>query len=183
MRTLPRWSTFPSRPVPFSDLYRPGWYPTAVRSLPDGRLVVLNGRGLRSVPNPKGPNPTVRPAPLHLGGTIVEYVARLQTGTASVIDPLNEEALANYTKTVLSNTPYRDERLDRAEIPAGNPVPARPGDPSPIQHVIYIVKENRTYDQVLGDLGKGNGDPSLTLFHEKASPNHHKLAREFVLLR
>jgi DNA-binding beta-propeller fold protein YncE len=160
-----------------------GWYPTAVRSLADGRLVVLNGRGLRSLPNPKGPNPSVRPAPLHLGGTtIVEYVARLQTGTASVIDSFNEEALENYTKTVLSNSPYRDERLDRADVPAGNPVPARPGDPSPIQHVIYIVKENRTYDQVLGDLGKGNGDPSLTLFHEKVSPNHHKLAREFVLL-
>jgi DNA-binding beta-propeller fold protein YncE/phospholipase C len=158
-----------------------GWYPTAARSLADGRLVVLNGRGLRSLPNPKGPNPTVRPAPLHLGGTIVEYVGRLQTGTASVIDPLNEEALANYSKTVLSNSGYRDEQLDRVEIPSGNPVPARPGDPSPIQHVIYIVKENRTYDQVLGDLGKGNGDPSLTLFHEKASPNHHKLAREFVL--
>ncbi len=47
------------------------------------------------------------------------------------------------------------------------PGPGAPGDPSPIQHVIYIVKENRTYDQVLGDLGKGNGDPSLNLFHEK----------------
>ena len=82
---------------------------------------------------------------------------------------------------MLSNSPYRDEKLDRVDIPQGNPVPAQPGDPSPIQHVIYIVKENRTYDQVLGDLGKGNGDPSLTLFDEKASPNHHKLAREFVL--
>jgi hypothetical protein len=158
-----------------------GWYPTAVRSLADGRLVILNGRGLRSFPNPKGPNPSVRPAPVHLGGSLVEYVARLQTGTASVIDPFNEEALENYTKTVLSNSSYRDERLEQADVPAGNPVPARPGGPSPIQHVIYIVKENRTYDQVLGDLGKGNGDPSLTLFGETSSPNHHKLAREFVL--
>jgi hypothetical protein len=63
-----------------------------------------------------------------------------------------------------------------------NPIPNRPDQQSPIQHVIYIVKENRTYDQVLGDLGKGNGDPSLTLFGEAVSPNHHKLAREFVLL-
>jgi hypothetical protein len=47
-----------------------GWYPTAVRSMADGRLVVLNGRGVRSQPNPKDPNPTVRPAPLHLGGTL-----------------------------------------------------------------------------------------------------------------
>jgi DNA-binding beta-propeller fold protein YncE len=157
------------------------WYPTAARSLKDGRLVVLNGRGLRSFANRQGPNPTVRPAPLHLGGTIVEYVARLQTGTASVIEPFDEEALAKFSKTVLSNSPYRDEKVDRADVPAGNPVPARPGDPSPIKHVIYIVKENRTFDQVLGDLGKGNGDASLTLFHEKSSPNHHKLAREFVL--
>ena len=133
------------------------------------------------LPNPNGPNPTVRPAPLHLGGPIVQYVGRLQTGTASVIDPFDDEALDNYTKTVLTNSPYRDDKLDRLDIPVGNPVPARPGDPSPIQHVIYIVKENRTYDQVLGDLGVGNGDPSLTLFHEKSSPNHHKLAREFVL--
>ena len=74
----------------------------------------------------------------------------------------NDDELDAYTKTVLSNSPYRDEKLDRVFNPEGNPVPARPGDPSPIQHVLYIVKENRTYDQVLGDLGKGNGDPSLT---------------------
>jgi len=98
-----------------------------------------------------------------------------------VIDPFDDDRLDAYSKTVLSNSPYRDEKLDRVDIPQGNPVPARPGDPSPIQHVIYIVKENRTYDQVLGGLGKGNGEASLTLFDEKASPNHHKLAREFVL--
>ena len=158
-----------------------GWYPTAVRSLADGRLVVLNGRGVRSRPNPKGPNPTVRPAPLHLGGRSDEYVARIQTGSASVIDAFDDEALDRYSQTVLANSPYRDEKLDMADVPKGSPVPARPGDSSPIKHVIYIVKENRTYDQVLGALGKGNGDASLTLFDEKAAPNHYKLAREFVL--
>jgi phospholipase C len=56
------------------------------------------------------------------------------------------------------------------------------GDPSPIKHVIYIIKENRTYDQVFGDIPKGNGDPSLTMFPRQVSPNHHKLADEFVLL-
>lgn len=157
------------------------WYPTAARSLADGRLVILNGRGLRSFANPGGPNPSRRAAAVHLGGPVVEYVGRLQTGTASVIDKFDEEQLDNYSRTVLSNSPYKDALLDRVDIPPGNPVPARPGDPSPIQHVLYIVKENRTYDQVLGDLGKGNGDPSLTLFDEKAAPNHHKLAREFVL--
>jgi hypothetical protein len=158
------------------------WYPTAVRSLSDGRLVVLNGRGLRSFPNPQGPNPARRAAPLHQGGPVpVQYVGRIQTGTASVIPPFNDEQLDKYSEIVMRNSPYRDARLEDAGVPSGNPVPARPGDPSPIEHVIYIVKENRTYDQVLGDLGKGNGDPSLTLFDEKVAPNHRKLAREFVL--
>ena len=58
---------------------------------------------------------------------------------------------------------------------------SKPGRPSPIEHVIYIIKENRTYDQVLGKIGKGNSDPSLTLFDENTAPNHYKLAREFVL--
>jgi DNA-binding beta-propeller fold protein YncE len=158
-----------------------GWYPTAARVMPSGQLLVLNGRGTRSMPNPQGPNPSVRPAPVHEGGTAVQYVGRIQTGSASVIEPFDDAALAQYTKTVIGNSPYRDELMDRVQIPQGNPVPSAPGEPSPIQHVIYIVKENRTYDQVLGALGKGNGDPSLTLFDEKAAPNHYKLAREFVL--
>jgi DNA-binding beta-propeller fold protein YncE len=150
-----------------------GWYPTAARSLFDGRLVVLNGRGLRSFPNPQGPQPVKRPAPLHEGGPVpAQYVGRLQTGTASVIDPLTDEQLDKYSDQVLANSPYRDSKLSDAGVPAGNPVPTRPGDPSPIEHVIYIVKENRTYDQ----------DPSLTLFDKRTTPNHRKLAREFVLL-
>ena len=56
------------------------------------------------------------------------------------------------------------------------------GDPSPIKHVLYIIKENRTYDQVFGDLTRGNGDPSLVMFGREVTPNHHKLAEEFVLL-
>jgi hypothetical protein len=61
-------------------------------------------------------------------------------------------------------------------------IPTRVGDPSPIKHVLYIIKENRTYDQVFGALKQGNGDPELCLFGEQVTPNHHKLAREFVLL-
>ena len=79
---------------------------------------------------------------------------------------------------MLSNSPYRDEKLDDAGTPQGNPVR---GD-GPIKHVIYIVKENRTYDQVLGDMKEGNGDANLVLFGEKVTPNLHKIAREFVLL-
>jgi hypothetical protein len=90
--------------------------------------------------------------------------------------------LLDYSKTVLANSPYRDTRLDDAGTGGASPIPNRPGQPSPIEHVIYIVKENRTYDQVLGDMKEGNGDASLVLFGEKITPNHHKLAREFVLL-
>jgi YVTN family beta-propeller protein len=154
-----------------------GWYPTAVRMLDDGRLVILNGRGLRSYPNPSR-----RPEPLHQGVANVEYVGRIQTGTASIVPPFSEEELAAYTKTVLANSPYRDPLLEHVETGEGNPIPARPGDPSPIRHVVYIVKENRTYDQVFGDLGRGNGDPSLVLFKADTTPNQRKLANEFVLL-
>jgi DNA-binding beta-propeller fold protein YncE len=143
-----------------------GWYPTAARALSDGRLVVLNGKGSRSYPNPNGPNPTKRQSNLN-----IQYVAHIQTGSASFIPALTDDSLAGYTAEVSSNSPYTDEKLDAnsAAIPAA------------IQHVIYIVKENRSYDQVLGDIGKGESDPSLCLFKENAGPNHHKLAREFVL--
>ncbi len=159
-----------------------GWYPTAVRVLADRRIVVLNGRGLRSFPNPQGPNPTNITAPVHLGESPVQYVGRMQTGTAGFIDPPSEEQLEAYSRTVFENSPYRDALLENAGTGGGSPIPSRPGDPSPIKHVVYIVKENRTYDQVFGDLKPGNGDPSLVLFGEDAGPNHRKLAREFVLL-
>jgi len=158
-----------------------GWYPTAVRQLPDGRLVVLNGRGLRSYPNPRGPQPLRVAAPSGVGVAAVEYVGRIQTGSATFIAPFTPEELESYTRTVYANSPYRDSKLEDAGIAPGGPIPARLGDPSPIEHVVYIVKENRTYDQVFGDLKEGNGDPSLVLFGEQAGPNHRKLAREFVL--
>ena len=143
-----------------------GWYPTAARALADGRLVVLNGKGSQSYPNPNGPNPTKRQSNMS-----ISYVAHIQTGSASFIPALTDEALAGYTDEVRSNSPYNDAKLD--EVPSGIP--------AAIQHVLYIVKENRTYDQVLGDIGKGESDPSLCLFTKNVGPNHHKLAREFVL--
>lgn len=152
-----------------------GWYPTAVRSLADGRLVILNGKGLRSFPNipgPKAPRPSQDE----------KSAAWIQTGTASFIDPFDDEDLYTFTNTVLANTPYRDRKLEVAGVEEGNPVPTWPGDSSPIEHIIYIVKEGLTYDQVLADVKEGNGDPSLVLFGEAVTPNHHKLAREFVLL-
>jgi YVTN family beta-propeller protein len=147
-----------------------GWYPTAVRALPSGALIAINGKGDRSYPNPDGPSPIVGDSPVHKGLAAEKYVARMQTGTASWIDPFTPGQLAAWTKTALANTPYRDSKLDEQ-----SPLPR-------IQHVLYIVKENRTYDQVLGDIKEGNGDPNLTLFGEQATPNLHKIAREFVVL-
>lgn len=160
-----------------------GWYPIAARSMGEDRLLIFNGRGARSFPNSvNGPNPLKRPAPLHLGGAPVAYVGRLQRGSISVVGGLDGERMAAYTASVKSNSPYRDEQT-RENTLSSNVVPAEVGQKSSaIEHVIYVLKENRTYDQILGDLGKGNGDPSLTLFGRDVAPNHHKLAEEFVLL-
>ncbi|MEO8595820.1 MAG: alkaline phosphatase family protein [Candidatus Solibacter sp.] len=151
-----------------------GWYPTAVRGLANGTMVVLNGRGLRSYPNAQsGPNPTKSEVLVHAGETArraLQFVGRMQTGTASWIEPFTVRQLSEWTAKTLANSPYRDSKLDEQ-----SPLPK-------IEHVIYIVKENRAYDQVLGDMKEGNGDASLVLFGENVTPNHHKLAREFVLL-
>ncbi len=147
-----------------------GWYPTAVRELPDGRIAILNGRGVRSYANPKGPDPTRRAEKPFQGIRADEYVGKIQHGTVSFVAPLDDKALLAYTETVRSSSPYHDDALTRASTL-----------PPAVKHVIYIVKENRTYDQVLGDDRRGQGDPSLVLFGEDVTPNLHKLAREFVL--
>jgi hypothetical protein len=94
----------------------------------------------------------------------------------------NDEQLAEYTATVYRNCPYSDELLTAAPYKEKTAIPMKVGEESPIKHVIYIIKENRTYDQVFGDIGRGNCDPTLVMFGEEVTPNHHKLANEFVLL-
>jgi len=155
-----------------------GWYPTMAFGLPDGRIGVLNGKGLGSSPNPKGPNPLLQVVRDHQGIRSDQYVAAMQRGTVQFTDFPDEPKLDAYTHEVLANSPYNDEKLEDPGIPAGNPV--RPN--GPIRHVIYIIKENRTYDQVLGDMKQGNGDASLTLFGAAVTPNLHKIAGEYVLL-
>ncbi len=87
------------------------------------------------------------------------------------------------TKRVYSLTPMTSATiLAPASAPVGSPIPQKVGGPSPIKHVFYIIRENRTYDQILGDLEKGNGDPGLCLFGEDVTPNAHAIAREFVVL-
>jgi YVTN family beta-propeller protein len=153
-----------------------GWYPTAVRFSGDGkRILVLSGKGLTSMANPRGPQPGVPDTP-------GQYVGGMLTGALSVLDVPDEKALAAHTKKVYALSPYADAtRLAPKGAPAGSPIPARVGQPSPIKYVFYVIRENRTYDQVFGDMEKGNGDPNLTLFPEEVTPNGHALAREFVL--
>ena len=103
-------------------------------------------------------------------------------GTLSIIPAPDEEQLAIYSHVVYNNTPYTKALESIAAGKAGNPIPQKVGDPSPIKYVFYVLKENRTYDQVLGDMPEGNGDTSLVLFGEEITPNQHALAREFVLL-
>ncbi|MBV9124480.1 MAG: bifunctional YncE family protein/alkaline phosphatase family protein [Planctomycetes bacterium] len=156
-----------------------GWYPTSVRFNPtDKRLYVANGKGTTPRANPQGPQPNL-PASQK---TTREYIGGLFQGTLGILDLPTPEQMASYSKQAYECSPLRADQ----GVPAGpdrdNPIPRRVGDPSPIKHCIYIIKENRTYDQVFGDMKEGNGDPNLCLFPEHLTPNHHRLAREFVLL-
>ena len=154
-----------------------GWYPTTVRVRPgNGELLVANGKGFTSRANPHGPNPTQRSTKEE------EYIGSLFKGSLSRIPPPDAAALAAYSTRVYQNSRYTDQRSVQPGNDPKNPIPARTGGASPIKHVFYVIKENRTYDQVFGDLPQGNGDKSLCLFPEEVTPNLHALVREFVLL-
>ncbi len=155
-----------------------GWYPTSVRVTPDGgHLLVANGKGVASRANRYGPQPGREPPPC-----VEEYIASLFHGTLSIIDLPDREEFSKRLGDFTARTYGCRPPTPRAPLDTSHPIPLRVGDPSPIRYCIYIVKENRTYDQVLGDLPEGNGDPSLCIFPEPVTPNHHKLARKFVLL-
>jgi len=164
-----------------------GWYPSCVR-IADDKIIVTNGKGLSSLPNPKGPNPTKikNKVEYQKGANQIEdeeqYIAGLFKGTFSVISTPDKEQLAVWSKQVYENTPYNKDKETRANGMKGNPIPMKKGDVSPIHYVFYIVKENRTYDQVLGDMSQGNGDTTLLLFGKKYTPNQHAIADQFVLL-
>lgn len=152
-----------------------GWYPTAVKFW-NGKIWVANGKGGKSLANPKGPNPYEKRT------DSTQYIGGLFKGSLSIIDEPDDETLKVYSQAVFKNTPYTKAIEDLAEGEEGNPIPRKKGGASPIKYVFYIVKENRTYDQVFGDIKTGNGDTSICLFPEKVTPNQHALAKEFVLL-
>lgn len=154
-----------------------GWYPTGVAYKRDGSAIfVLSGKGLTSSANPRGAQPGA-------GGAEGQYIGQMLQGSLSIVRTPAAEDLATYTRRVLDITAYSDAtRVKPANAPAASPIPSEVGGASPIKHVFYVIRENRTYDQILGDLGRGNGDPTLCLFGEDVTPNAHALAREFVNL-
>lgn len=173
-----------------------GWYPTSLAVTPDGkRLLVGVGKGNQTLPNAPSEVDRKRVEDALAGQQKAEpagdarknarkfpHVGTTLSGSLTIVPIPDDAKLAEYTTIVYKNCPYSDKNLTQSPTPLKTAIPTKVGDPSPIKYVIYIIKENRTYDQVFGDIPQGNGDPSLTLFGEQVTPNHHKLARDFVLL-
>jgi YVTN family beta-propeller protein len=162
-----------------------GWYPTAMAAGRDGQhLYVINAKGRGAGPNSSGiyPDPTRQGGPFYDGYNNAAYtrdVQRMMVGTLSTIPVPDAAALAAYTARVAQDNRLLDPAL--LERSPHNPIPL-PGGVSLITHVIYIIRENRSYDQVLGDEPIGNGDPALTLFGRHLTPNTHALAERYGLL-
>ena len=150
-----------------------GWFP--------GDITYHASRNSLCVANIKGIGSTKK----HQPGEKVQYTSHQYFGTLSLVPVPGKRELARMTQTALGNMRYgllQEARLPPRPNQPARPVPERVGEPSVFHHVVYIIKENRTYDQVLGDLPQGNGDPSLCVFGERITPNQHQLVRDFVLL-
>ena len=162
-----------------------GWYPTNIKVL-GNKILVANGKGFTSMANPLGPQPLRKTDNSgYQKGAInshEQYIGGLFKGTLSIIDKPTSAQLITYTKQVYANTPFNNERAKQAPGETGNPIPRTRNGKSPIKYVFYIIKEDRTYDQVLGDMTKGNGDTSLCIFGQKVTPNEHAVANQFALL-
>ena len=150
-----------------------GWYPGAV--IVDAPRKTLHVANIKALSDGR---------PRKSNGEI-EFNTHQYQGSMSQVPVPSDRELAGYTRMALANLRYPllwQAALPAREGQAPRPVPERVGEPSLFKHVVYIIKENRTYDQVLGDVKEGNGDPELCVFGGRITPNQHKLAREFVLL-
>lgn len=147
------------------------WYPGAIELSADGKQIY--------VANIKGHGALDEKRALDKGKNSHDHL-----GSISIIDVPAGNQLAKYTAEVNVNNRLAYS-LNGLEKPRPNikpiPVPERHGEPSIFEHVLYIIKENRTYDQVFGDIREGNGDPNLVMFGAKVTPNHHALVRQFTL--
>jgi len=162
-----------------------GWYPTALAVSPDSKtLFVANGKGLAS--RASLPARSKKPIVAH-GSPPFDASGKIFDGSVSFIARPDAAQMAAYTMQVRKNSPFTPDALTRAPIASESVIPEKVGDPCPIKYVLYIIKENRTYDQVLGDLtdakGRplGNGRPELTIFGQRVTPNQHQVARDYVL--
>ena len=149
-----------------------GWFPGAIAFAAPRKEIY--------VANIKGPGGEL---PAKTGQT--KFNTKQHVGSLSLVPVPSAKELAAFTQTALANLRY--PLLAQAKLPArtnqpAQPVPERVGEPSVFQHVVYIIKENRTYDQVLGDVKAGNGNADLCVFGGRVTPNQHKLVRNFVLL-
>ncbi len=155
-----------------------GWYPSALAIAPDGRtLYVGTGKGLgfRGNPDMTLADPqSVRTEPGT--GHKYDYIAGILSGAVSVIRLPDAAGLRAYTQQALANVPKPPTPVAKGAGPDSLTVLHK------IKHVVYIIRENRTYDQVLGDMPQGNGDPNLVLFGQSVTPNAHALASHYVLL-
>jgi YVTN family beta-propeller protein len=171
-----RYDGTPKDPVSYIGLLPTDYYPANVATV-GGQIVVTNTRGIDA----RGPAITTYKGE----GTVPVSGHDTHSTTASLtrFTLPSDRAIARDTATVFAQNGWGKNDVQEASggRAAPVPVPTRIGDPSTIKHVFLIVKENRTYDQVLGDMGEGNGDPSLTQFGEKATPNQHALSRQFGL--
>jgi YVTN family beta-propeller protein len=153
------------------------WYPTALVAT-DRALFITNGKGLGAGPNngPGHPNPYDPKTP-----TPDQYAGSMMVGTLSTVPiPVKNGQLTKWTEQVIHNDGFDSHGDVRGQGHNEAIVPGHPGQRSPIQHVIYVVKENRTYDQEFGSLGKGNGDPTLNLFGPESAPNARTLESDYV---
>ena len=155
-----------------------GWYPTSVSASPDGTMLYVTNA--KNVP---GPNPgncrqslSLSAAAAAMCASTNQYVWALEKGGMLVMPVPDRPTLDQMTQQVSTNNHFTPDQNHDANAAVMAQVRAK------IQHVIYIIKENRTYDQVLGDLEKGNGNPNLALFGAPLTPNLHQIARQFVTL-
>ncbi len=152
-----------------------GWYPSSV-AVKNGQLLIGNVKGTGSR----------RRAPGDQGYSVYSFTGSVQKVNLSELSNLaSHTALVNklnVTKGSLENARGEDEEDVRRDREEHVPVPKRLGEPSSIKHVVYVIKENRTYDQVFGDIAKGDGDPRLCIFGRNVTPNQHALAEQYVLL-
>ncbi len=164
----------PEDPVSYLGLLPTDYYPATIATVGD-QIIVTNTRGIDA----RGPAITTCKGE----GTACVSGHDTHSTTASLtrFTLPSDRDIARYTVEVFQQNGWTRNSVQQARgrKTAAVPVPTRIGDPSTIKHVFLIIKENRTYDQVLGDLGEGNGDPTLTQFGEKATPNQHALALQF----